>query len=654
MFWLSPYWSVPMPQYFLPAPVFFFVLIFPVFSQDASWEARTRKIEQRSVEIEKVLSPAYCLGSPITDRNAWNTLAKNPAFQNVVKDAEKTVATPIPELPESLYMDYYTTGNRSRYQNVRSQKYSRLWKLVLGECIENKGRFIAPLEELIRSICADPSWVLPAHDRNAEVYKGTATYADLTATDTSVELGLAVVWLGDKLSPEIRKLILDNVERRTFAPYEAAVKENKRLGMGWITTTNNWNSVCHAGTVGAALVLLESPQRRAWYIASAERSMEDFFRGFTPDGYCSEGMGYWNYGFGNFADLAEMVCQATQDNVDFFAMPLVKNCSLFAPRMEVASEQFAAFADCSITAKPNPVLVGFLSKRLGLGLTEYEKATPGPGSLKSVGVYCFPNSAAKIPAASVAAPILKELRTEFPDAGILICRPKQNQPNPLALVCKGGHNNEHHNHNDVGSFTIMYAGKMPILDPGGEVYTQRTFSNQRYDSRLLNSFGHPVPVINGQLQKTGRNAEGKVLSKQFSDNQDIFLLDIAPAYQLKELKNLTRQFTFTRSEPKSGVITVADAVKLESAGTFESALVTYETWKKDRDVDIGRLMLSVGEVAVDVAATSEGKLVPLEFSAVELDEDSMARKKPTRLGFKIAQPITEARIIFTISVPVLQ
>jgi hypothetical protein len=239
--------------------------------------------------------------------------------------------------------------------------------------------------------------------------------------------------------------------------------------MWWVTTTNNWNSVCHAGTVGAALTLIDSPQRRAWYIASAEHFMTDFFNGFTPDGYCSEGMGYWNYGYGNFVDLAEMVFQATNGGTDFFTMPLVKNCALFGPRMEVAPGQFAAFADCSVTAKPSSVLVAFLSRRLGLGLTEYEKTTPGPGSLKSVGVYCFPNSATKIPAAATASPILGELRTEFPDAGILICRPKPGEEFPLALACKGGHNAEHHNHNDVGSFTVMYAGAMPLLDPGGEV-----------------------------------------------------------------------------------------------------------------------------------------------------------------------------------------
>jgi hypothetical protein len=189
---------------------------------------------------------------------------------------------------------------------------------------------------------------------------------------------------------------------------------------------------------------------------------------------------------------------------------------------------------------------------------------------------------------------------------------------------------------------------------------------------LLNSFGHPVPVVNGQLQKTGRNAEGKVIKREFSDDVDTFLLDIAPAYQLKELQKLTRNFTFQRGMARKEISTeirIIDSVKLESPGTLETALVTYGSWEKvakktghpaprhysiltttGSDDENGCIELNLDTVLVVVTATSEGKPVPLEFSTVEIDEDSMAKKKPTRFGFKIAQPITEAQVL-TLIVP---
>jgi hypothetical protein len=621
--------------------------------QDAKITAQNQSIERRAVEIANFLpKEPVGVGKPVSDRAAWDRIPK----ENIISNAEEILKIPIKELPESLYKEYYRNGNRSNYQNARSQKYRRLHFFVLAECIENRGRFIAPLEETIRSICADSSWTLPAHDRNAEIYDGKTLYIDLVSADTSAELGLTVFWLGEKLSPEIRRLIRDEVERRTFQPYEQSVRSGNNNRNWWITCNHNWNSVCHADVVAAALTLIDDPNRRAWYLAAAEKFMEQFFSGFTPDGYCSEGMGYWNYGFGHFTELAEIVWQATNSNVDFFAMPKVRHCALFGFRMEVAPNVFAAFADCSIDAKPDPALAKFLSRRLQFGYVHYEKYENRLSNLKATGVYCFPNSATKTPSASSAVMPLDDWRTEFSDAGIMIFRPKPNDGKhslqQLAVALKAGHNAEHHNHNDVGSFTVMYAGTLPILDPGGEIYTQRTFSGQRYESKLLNSFGHPVPKINGQLQKNGRKFEGKIVSKNFSDEKDSCVINMAPAYDLKEIRKLERNFELTRSEAdKPNSLTITDVVELESAGIFETALLTYESWKKRDEND--KIELFIGEkdktVHVVVTASADGKPLPLEFSFAEIDEDAIAKKKPTRFSFKMKEPIANAVVITTIT-----
>ncbi|MDR1142332.1 MAG: hypothetical protein LBL62_11615, partial [Planctomycetaceae bacterium] len=282
-------------RFFLLAVITF--LFSPALNaQDNKAVVRNQEIEKRAAEIVRFLpDKPICIGKTITERNIWENIPRD----NIIKNAENILKTPIPELPESLYKEYYRNGNRTNYQNARGKKYQRVTVFVLAECIENKGRFIAPLEETIRSICGDPSWAYPAHDSDARIYDGKTNYIDLGSSNISVELSLAVAWLGDKLSPEIRELVRNNIERRTFQPYEQAVKSGNNGRNWWITGTNNWNSVCHADVVGAALVLIDDPVRRAWYIAAAEKFMGQFFSGFTPDGYCSEGVGYWNYGFGH-------------------------------------------------------------------------------------------------------------------------------------------------------------------------------------------------------------------------------------------------------------------------------------------------------------------------------------------------------------------
>ena len=101
------------------------------------------------------------------------------------------------------------------------------------------------------------------------------------------------------------------------------------------------------------------------------------------------------------------------------------------------------------------------------------------------------------------------MRSLFDAAGVAILRPGAPIKTPsFVLALKGGHNGELHNHNDVGSYTLALAPtsgknaemKFVSRDPGGEVYTARTFSSRRYEGQLLNSFGHPVPRVAGTLQ----------------------------------------------------------------------------------------------------------------------------------------------------------
>jgi hypothetical protein len=88
-----------------------------------------------------------------------------------------------------------------------------------------------------------------------------------------------------------------------------------------LNRTNNWNSVCLAGVTGAALALLQDKEERAYFIAAAEKYNIYGMRGYGDDGYCSEGVGYYNYGFRAYILLREEVCRATQGQIDFFRNP---------------------------------------------------------------------------------------------------------------------------------------------------------------------------------------------------------------------------------------------------------------------------------------------------------------------------------------------
>jgi hypothetical protein len=481
--------------------------------------------------------------------------------------------------------------------------------------------------------------VLPAHDRALENFRGATVEIDLASSATAWELATAAYWLGDKLSEPTRKLIAGELERRAFQPFEGYMARGEPK-LWWPVGDNNWNAVCLAGVTGAALTAIDSPERRARFAAAAEVYIQNFLKGFTADGYCSEGMGYWNYGFGHFILLSETFHQATAGRVDLMSEEKVRSIAEFSRNLQIAPGVFPAFADCHVGAEPDRVIMAFLSRRFGWGLKEVETrgllAASGPAALFEVGVFAFPNSASTRPAADGNGE--RPLRNWFAEAGILICRPSDGDG--LAAALKGGHNAEQHNHNDVGSFVVELGGQTPLVDPGAEVYTARTFSSRRYESKLLNSYGHPVPRIGDTLQSPGRACEAKVLKSEFTDEADTLVLDLASAYKVPGLKKLERSFVFARTG--QGSLTLTDEVELESEQPFETALVTFSKWSRAGD---DRLLVGEGRSRVEVRIDAGGE--PFSVKAEEIKEDRNG-DPPVRLAVALERPVKQAAIRLSI------
>ncbi len=228
---------------------------------------------------------------------------------------------------------------------------------------------------------------------------------------------------------------------------------------------------------------------------------------------------------------------------------------------------------------------------------------------------------------------------------MLICRPDADVINGLGASLKGGHNGEQHNNNDVGSYAAVFRGKSFILDPGNEVYTARTFSPKRYESNVINSFGHPVPVVAGQLQKTGKDARAEVVSRLFENESDSLVFDITSAYDVPELVRLTRTFVYSRAE--YGSLTVTDHVEFSSPRTFETALITFFECSELRE---SSLFITDGEDAVEVSIDTGG--LDFEIKAQEIREDLPDKKYPLRLGIALKEPVTAAEIrVFIRPVP---
>ncbi len=605
--------------------------------------ADTNRIGQIAAMLES--RPAG-LGRPISDRPPWDALAGLPAFREVVGRAETLLGVPFPDLTEDLYLDHVRTGGEEVYNDYAREARSRLGDLVLAECVEGEGRFLLAVHDAIERTCAEPTWVHTFHDPHLTNWRGETTEVDIDTARLSHILATTDWLLGERLETAAREQIRREIRHRAFEPFRRMLEGeliliNQPRPFTWLEATHNWNAACLSGVVGAALTLIEDRDERAIYIEAVERYIPIFLSGFPADGSCTEGLGYWNGGFGRFLLLAESIWQATRGRIDLMANEHVKLVAQFGARMEILPGVYPAFADCAPRPMPSADLVRFISRRYGLGLADWEATVPDALGVLEVAAFGLPNSADAGPTrASASSPT--GLRSWFDEATILVGRPLKPEAGALGVALKGGHNAEHHNHNDVGSFVVAIDGEIPLIDPGSELYTTRTFGPNRYDSDMLNSYGHPVPLVDGTLQSAGAEARGRVLRREFTDDRDIIVLDLSEAYDVAGLEKLEREFVFSRTG--RGSLTVTDEVIFSAPSAFGTALITLGEWER---LESDALMVRDGKGAVRVDIVSTGG--NLDVNATEIEEDVRGDRRPTRIGIDLSRPVTRATIRMTIT-----
>ena len=636
--------------------VFTLVAVLSVSAAVGAAPAKTKKGKPltlqnpaRVAEIASYLSDVPSVfGAKAADRAAWGKIAAHEAGKNAVRSANARLEEQIPECPDALYLEFTTpgNGNRRNYEKPYFRRPSSMVVLATGECIENKGRFISKIVEYVDVLCSERTWTMPAHDRNLSAFNGKKHNVDLGAVHRAISLAWVYSVLGEKLPSETRVKIRSELDRRIFAPMRkcnVAEYSSQVAPMWWFQSYNNWTAVCHAGVVFSALSVLDDKMDRAAFIESAERSIPGFFSGFTDDGYCSEGLGYWNYGWGEFLVLTLAVREATFGKVDFCSSPKAKTIMRFGTGVLVSGTTAASIADGGGSLDAGVLQLGHLiwpdlpmtknaAKRKPLvnGCTRYALLDFGQWD--------------KVPSSPV---VDYPVRTEFPIAQMYVMRPGKTDM-PFRLSVKSGHNDEFHNHNDVGTYALFVGDLYLSGDPGGTIYTEKTFSSRRYEIKMLNSYGHPVPVLNGCLQSTGRKFEGKVVSTSFGDEKDVIVFDISGAYDktASKISKLERTFVYDRA---GGKVTVTDKIAFDGKGTVSVPVLTPGTMVS---CDDGSCVLSVpkkgkkkGDCKVKVSVSVDGSQWKIEEDRI----DNPGMLSPNRYAVTLAEPVESAEISLTYS-----
>lgn len=558
------------------------------------------------VDIESALQAvAFTPPFPtLGDRQAWDRIratVPKSYIAAIIASAEKDAKIAIPGLPASLWLEFQRVGRREGFQEPRSKRRTMLASLALAECLENKGRFLDPLTDVIWAICEESAWVLPAHQRS--LTDMTTPVIDLGAAQTALELAETDCLLGAALDPLVAKRIRYETDRRIFTPYLT------RHDHWWLynnntRTVNNWTAVCNAGCVGAAIYLEPDTARLAEMIARAARSEDDYLSTFDEDGGSTEGPGYWTYGFGFFAVLAHLVEQRTGGRIAFMDEPIVRKAAQFPLHTALAPGVYVNFSDCDCNVTFVPALLAYLSRRLDIpDLMRLAREQPSAGARQQALSWGL-RQLTWWPSSGPVGACTPGKHDWYSGMVWMIARFDPKDANNLALAAKGGNNGEMHNQNDVGNFIVHVNGETLIPDIGRGRYTKAYFGPERYEHLVNSSRGHSVPVVNGKAQLPGRDYASELIEHSCDDCLDLLCIEMKGVYPADaDLTSLRRTVALHRDAPR-GWVEVVDEVSFASRpGTMDSILTTFSP------VDIGASSLVIRGDKGALKVTFDPKLV---------------------------------------------
>ena len=574
----------------------------------------------------------------IDNRALWDNLAKHPNARSAIKAAEEIVSRPMPVLDDSIYTNLIgEVWGRTSAKRIRS-----LLPLTLAECLENKGRFLPRIIACVEAIASQTTWMNPYHDRAFGNFRGQYRTIDLNGSEAALNLAIVLDTLKGRLPDATVKRVMAAAWLHVFAPYLATADGTGRLH-GWFFGNSNWNAACHNQSVGAALRVIADRETRAKFIEGAARGMPYYLSGFSKEGYCQEGMDYWNYGFTEFLRLSHTVRTATSGKVDFFALEKARVCYLYAYGFQLAKDVSPQFGD-GTAASPSK-----------LNLLLGELAWPDLKCSATAGLSPFAGGLEMIPVLGALPPAEFALRAALPgfryplrsffeDAQVLICRSGREDASAVAVCLKGGHNGVPHNHNDAGQFIITLGGTQMVQDPAGKIYEVDTFGPKRYEHPMLNSYAHAVPLPDGTLQSPGKDFTAKILHTDFTPDRDEIVLDLKGAYKSDNILKLERRMVYDRV---NGTVTVSDDVRFAKPGPYESPISTFGTVVK-RDAPgaftIARRARG-GEKRLDFTVDTKGA----KWHVKEEKIPNPKRTEPTRWAVVMDVPSMSHSVTFRFS-----
>ncbi len=606
-------------------------------------------------ELEEALGTTETV-FPVAGDPAWKETAAKPAVRTWLRQIRETARAerdaPMPELTDELYGDFHKTGRGLPFSMPYFERRRRLARAAVCALFafeENGGGaanpWMASLADKLAAIVGEEAWAIPAHVHEPSGKDSLAIdiFAAETANLAGEVLNLFASDLPDDLVAATRRRLRHGIFENFLDRHDT---------FRWIHGSHNWNAVCHHGIVGAALGAGEEPRLLAQLVRRAAENLPFFLKGFPVDGGCTEGPGYWEYGFGSFSILNDQLETATAGRLSLFENDdHIHAIARYGPAVSLSRGRLVNFADCRPRGMLRPFVLQYLGERLGdelcreQGRENYLEQSRIPLDLGAQRCdlsyllrlfrYC--------PRDLTDLPPPKDRTTFFPALGLMVVKATSPGGRRIEFAVKGGHNGEHHNHNDCGSYLLNIDGHPFAYEIGGSEYTRDYLRDRRYEFIATRTRGHSLPVINGYEQPPGREFAADIISAENKGTLSLEL-DLTRCYPPDAgCRSLIRIVTLNTNE---GWLEIEDRFSLSRRESLECGLITEAKIVRDgepRLVNGDRTVrldlcgnLVVNRVETHDYRTGTGK--PASVRRIALRPHSIEAKTRTRYRLSLLDP----------------
>lgn len=628
----------------------FFSLIVFVFLSCIKVAAYTERNFLQHVAAQESLAECLVLNQKwvqypsYKDREGWSRFL-GEYRDEIIKNGESLLGYTWKVVKATDYLEFERSGNREIMERPFDDNNQAIVRLMLAELAEGRGRFIDQLINGVFHTCEMTSWALSAHLVTQPTHRALPTpiypLIDLTAGD----LGSLLSWVYyfmheefDKIDPEISRRLYRELDERIMKPYL------NNDSFWWLAANykgqmvNNWNPWCNSNCLMTFMLLENDVDRLSKAVSRSMQSVDKFLNYVHSDGACEEGPSYWGHASGKCLDYLVLLNRITGGKISIFDNPQIKAMGEYIARSYVGNGWVVNFADASAKGGGDPYLIYRYGKAVKSDILKQFASMQNKGSKISFrGRDLFRILEAFLVEDELCA--YQEAYTGvsypwYPETEFCYVRNKK-----AFFAAKGGYNDESHNHNDAGSFSLWVNNMPVIIDAGVGTYTRQTFSSERYTIWTMQSNYHNLPMINGVPQKYGRQykaTEVKATKNSFSAN-------IATAYPDEAgVKKWIRSYTM-----KSDALMISDRFELNEIK--KENVINFLSWG---DIIIKDGVIEISVNGVKGTLKYDTKMFKVKKKCVKLTDKKLSSvwgAEVYRLSFIAKEKEQKGCYTFTIS-----